>query len=173
MLFRSQDDAGNLCHWIDLALHLIGPGPEPVSLAVSPAISREPISIDAERIFTVTFDEGSVASFALTARGDPVRGVQEQLEVRRGDLTLRLDDLWKLSGLRSGMPLRRRTLWRDKGHARMYEAAVSRLLGGEPAAYPLADLRRGAEIQLAATELVRSDRPAGPVRELVETSRFR
>ena len=165
--------AGNLCHWIDLALHLLGPGPEPSSISVSPRVSGEPTGIDAERAFTIAFDDGSAVSLMPTARGDSVRGVQEAIEIRRGSLTLVLDDLWKLRGLRDGRPLRRRTLWRDKGHARMYEAALRRFERGEPAAYPLDDLRRGSQAQLAATELLRAGIPAGNVDDLVAAARRR
>ncbi len=69
--------AGNLCHWIDLALHLLGPGPEPVSVSVSPRVSQEATGIDAERAFTLALDDGSTVSLIPTARGDSVRGVQE------------------------------------------------------------------------------------------------
>lgn len=165
--------AGNLCHWIDLALHLMGPGPEPVAVNVSPRVSDEPIGIDAERTFTISFDDGSSVTLLPTARGDSVRGVQEQIEVRRGPLTLRLDDLWRLHGLRGGRTLRGRTLWRDKGHACMYEAAVARFEAGESAAYPLDDLRRGGEVQLAATELLHEGTMGGAVADLVAAARER
>lgn len=165
--------AGNLCHWIDLALHLLGPGPEPVSVSVSPRVSAEPTGIDAERTFSIAFDDGSAVSLVPTGRGDAIRGVQEQIEVRRGPLTVRLDDLWKLRGLRSGRSIRRRTLWRDKGHTRMYADAIRRFDSGVPAAYPLDDLRRGGEIQIAATELLLAGLPGGEVSELVAGSRAR
>lgn len=165
--------AGNLCHWIDLALHLLGPGAEPVSVSVSPRVSPEPTGVDAERTFSIAFDDGSAVSLVPTGRGDSIRGVQEQIEVRRGPLTVSLDDLWKLSALRSGRPMRHRTLWRDKGHGRMYADALRRFDSGEPAAYPLDDLRRGAEIQIAATELLLAGLPGGEISELVAASRSR
>ncbi len=99
---RGTRVAGNLCHWIDLAFHLLGPGPRAVEVAVSPRVSDDPRDADAERAFTITFDDGSVATLMPTTRGDSVRGVQEQIEIRRGGLALRLDDLWRLNGLRAG-----------------------------------------------------------------------
>lgn len=165
--------AGNLCHWIDLSLHLLGPGPEPVSVSVSPRVSEDSTGIDAERTFTITFDDGSTVSLVPTGRGDSVRGVQEQIEVRRGQLTIRLDDLWKLRALRSGRPIRRRTLWRDKGHGRMYANALSDFQQGRPAAYPAADVRRVAEVQIAATELLTAELHGGDIAELLTRSRAR
>ena len=165
--------AGNLCHWIDLAIHLLGPGPEATSVSVSPRVSDDPTGLDAERTFSIAFDDGSTVSLVPTGRGDSIRGVQEQIEARRGRLTLRLDDLWRLRGLLAGRPIRARTLWRDKGHARMYGEALARFESGRPAAYPDEDLRRVGEIQIAATELLLAGESGGPVSELVERSRAR
>lgn len=165
--------AGNLCHWIDLAFHLLGPGPQAVGVAVSPRVSDDPRDADAERAFTITFDDGSVVTLVPTTRGDSVRGVQEQIDIRRGDLALRLDDLWLLRGVRRGVPVRHRTLWRGKGHARMYRGALARFAAAAPASYPAADLRRVGEVQLAATEAVRSGRAAGTVAELLAAARGR
>jgi len=163
--------AGNLCHWIDLAFHLLGPGARATELAVSPRVSPEPGGLDAERAFTIAFEDGSSVSLVPTGRGDSVRGVQEQIEVRRGSLTLRLDDLWRLTGLRAGIPVRRRTLWRDKGHGRMYAEALARFAAGRPAAYPATDLQRVCEVQLAATELLRSGARGGALPELLGNAR--
>jgi predicted dehydrogenase len=159
--------AGNLCHWIDLAIHLLGRTARATSVSVSPRASSEPGGLDAERTFTILFDDGSTVTLLPTARGDSVRGVQEQIEVRRGTLTLRLDDLWKFNGLRNGTPIRRRTLWRDKGHGRMYADALARFRDGRPAAYPPEDLQRVAEIQIAATRLLESGGSEGSLPDLL------
>ena len=165
--------AGNLCHWIDLAIHLLGPGPEATSVSVSPRVCPEATGLDAERTFSIAFDDGSTVSLVPTGRGDSIRGVQEQIEARRGPLTLRLDDLWRLRGLRAGRPIRARTLWRDKGHARMYGEALDRFASGRPATYPADDLRRVGEIQVACTELLVAGLPGGDVSELVSRARAR
>ncbi len=165
--------AGNLCHWIDLAFDLLGPERRAVQVSVSPRVSADPGDADAERAFTITFDDGSMACLVPTTRGDSIRGVQEQIEIRRGRLAVRLDDLWHLTGVRRGVPIRRRTVWRGKGHERMYRRALERFAAGEPASYPAADVSRVAEVQLAATEAVRSEVPAGEVGDLVEAARSR
>lgn len=159
--------AGNLCHWIDLAVHLLGPGPEPAAISVSPRVSREPTGLDAERSFSIGFDDGSAVFLVPTGRGDSVRGVQEQLEVRRGSLTIHLDDLWRLRGVRRGRPISARTVWRDKGHARMYAAALQRFAAGRAASYPADDLHRVSRIQLAATKLLTTGATSGTVTELL------
>jgi predicted dehydrogenase len=165
--------AGNLCHWIDLAIHLLGPRPQAISVSVSPRVSADPTGLDAERTFSIAFDDGSTVSLVPTGRGDSIRGVQEQIEARRGDVTIHLDDLWRLRGLRAGRPIRARTPWRDKGHARMYGEALDRFASGRPATYPADDLRRVGEIQIALTELLLAGEPGGDVSELVRRSRER
>ena len=165
--------AGNLCHWIDLAFFLLGPKRRAIEVVVSPRVSADPRDADAERAFTITFDDGSVATLVPTTRGDSVRGVQEGIEVRRGGLALRLDDLWRLSGLRRGLPLRHRTLWRGKGHGAMYRHALERFATGAAATYPVADLRRVGEVQLAATAAVRAGRSGGAIDALLAAARAR
>jgi predicted dehydrogenase len=148
--------AGNLCHWIDLAVFLIGRDAEPTSVTVSPRVAEGVIGDDAERCFSVEFGDGSAVFVIATGRGDPVRGVQELIEARRGSVTVRLDDLWRMVVLRGGRASSRRTLWRDKGHQRMYREALRRFTRGEPAAYPIGDLATVGSIQIAASAVARS-----------------
>ena len=148
--------AGNLCHWIDLAVFLIGRGADPTSVTVSGRVVPGAIGDDAERCFSIEFSDGSAAFLVATGRGDPVRGVQELIEARRGAVTVRLDDLWRMVVLRGGRASSRRTLWRGKGHQRMYREALGRVASGDPAAYPIEDLAAVSSIQIAATELAGS-----------------
>jgi len=147
--------AGNLCHWIDLAVALVGPRGVPIAVSLSGRVDEGAGGADAERAFTVEFDDGSAATLIATSRGDGIRGVQERIDIRSGDLSLHLDDLWRLEVLKGGTMRRHRTLWRDKGHQRMYREALGRFARGEDAAYPLRDLELVGATQLAATELAR------------------
>jgi predicted dehydrogenase len=148
--------AGNLCHWLDLAIHLLGPGANPIGMTVSPRIAPGLAGLDTERALSIQFSDGSAAVLVATDRGDDIRGVQEHIEARRGSLTARLDDLWRLALLRQGRISRRRTLWRDKGNQRMYRDAFRRFTRDEPALYPIRDLALVIALQLAATDLVTS-----------------
>jgi len=154
---------GNLCHWIDLAVFLLAERPMPVSLTLSPRISDPEQPIDEERVLMVTFEDGSLLTIVATSRGDEVRGVQEQIEIRRGGTTVAIDDLWKMRVRRGGIDRRSRTPFRHKAHADMYRAALRRFLHGEPATYPTADMVLVSAIQIAATELARSDGLSGEI----------
>lgn len=151
---------GNLCHWIDLAVFLIEDGPLPVSLTMSPRLPGTEPGSDEERVLTVTFEDGSLLTVLATIRGDDIRGVQEQLEIRRGRTTITIDDLWKLRVRSEGIERSSRTLFRDKAHSTMYREALGRVVAGRPAVYPLRDLVVVSAIQIAASDLARTDERA-------------
>jgi predicted dehydrogenase len=147
---------GNLCHWIDLAVFLLDGKPLPVSITLSPKISGSGSTIDEERVLTVTFEDGSLLTILATSRGDDMRGVQEQIEIRKGHTTIIVDDLWKMRIRSGGLDRFSRTLFRQKAHSNMYRAALRRFLRDEPAKYPLSDIVLVSAIQIAASDLARS-----------------
>ncbi len=151
---------GNLCHWIDLAVFLMEDRPLPVTLTLSP---RPPgrQSDDEERVLTVTFEDGSLLTILATSRGDDIRGVQEQIEVRRGRATVTIDDLRRMRVRSEGIDRHTRTAFRDKAHARMYAEALGRVVRDEPAVYPVRDMIVVSAIQIGASELARSGEGAG------------
>lgn len=156
---------GNLCHWIDLAVFLLEERPLPVSVTLSPRVPGSVQALDEERVLTVTFADGSLLCILATGRGDDIRGVQEQIEIRRGHTTVTIDDLWKMRVRHAGVDRRSRRLFRQKAHANMYRTALRRFLDGEPALYPAADIVLVSAIQITATELARSDRVQGEIPE--------
>jgi predicted dehydrogenase len=152
---------GNLCHWIDLAVFLLDGRPMPVSVTLSPRIPGSDPGNDEERVLTVTFDDGSVLTVLATTRGDDIRGVQEQIDVRRGRTTITIDDLWKLRIRSGGIERYSRTLFRDKAHATMYREALGRVVAGSPSVYPVRDMIVVSAIQIVASDLARVDGRAG------------
>ena len=53
-----------------------------------------------------------------------------------------------------------RTLFRDKAHATMYREALGRIVAGQPAVYPVRDVVVVSAIQIAASNLARTDERA-------------
>ena len=151
---------GNLCHWIDLAVFLLEDQPLPVSVTLSPRIPGTEPGSDEERVLTVTFEDGSLLTVLGTTRGDDIRGVQEQIEIRRGRTTITIDDLWKMRVRSGGIERYSRTLFRDKAHSAMYREALGRIVAGQPAVYPVRDLVVVSAIQIAASDLARTDQLA-------------
>jgi predicted dehydrogenase len=151
---------GNLCHWIDLAVYLIDGQPMPVSVTLSPRMPGTEPGNDEERVLTVTFEDGSLLNVLGTTRGDDIRGVQEQLEARRGHTTITIDDLWKYRARTDGIEHFSRTLFRDKAHTAMYREGLGRIKAGRPSIYPVRDMVVVSAIQIAASDLARTDERA-------------
>ena len=151
---------GNLCHWIDLAVFFLEDQPLPVSVTLSPRMPGTELGSDEERVLTVTFEDGSLLTVLGTTRGDDIRGVQEQIDIRRGKTTITIDDLWKMRVRSGGIERYSRTLFRDKAHVAMYREALGRVVAGQPAIYPVRDLVVVSAIQIAASNLARTDQVA-------------
>ncbi|MGB6573076.1 MAG: Gfo/Idh/MocA family oxidoreductase [Trebonia sp.] len=154
---------GNLCHWIDLAVFLIDGSPMPVSTTLSPRLPGTEPGSDEERVLTVTFEDGSLLTVLGTTRGDDIRGVQEQMDIRRGQTTITIDDLWKYRVRSDGIERYGRTLFRDKAHTAMYREGLGRIKAGQPAVYPVRDMVVVSAIQIAASDLARSDERAAAI----------
>jgi predicted dehydrogenase len=154
---------GNLCHWIDLAVFLLHARPLPVSVTLSPEVSGTAGAIDEERVLAVTFEDGSLLSILATSRGDDIRGVQEQIEIHKGQTTVMIDDLWRMRVRHGGIDGSSRTLFRNKAHRDMYRTALRRFLRGEPAVYPPGDMVVVSAIQIVASELARNGEVQGEI----------
>jgi predicted dehydrogenase len=148
---------GNICHWIDLAVYLLEGSPLPVSVTLSPQVPGSEAGSDEERVLTVTFEDGSLLTVLGTTRGDDIRGVQEQMDIRRGRVSITIDDLWKLRIRSGGIERYRRTMFRDKAHAAMYRDGLARIAAGKPSGYPVRDMVIVSAIQVTASDLVRTD----------------
>ena len=153
--------SGNLCHWIDLAIFLLEGRPMPVSVTLSPRMPGSEPGSDEERVLTVTFEDGSLLTVLGTTRGDDIRGVQEQIDIRRGRTTITIDDLWKLRIRSGGIERYSRTLFRYKANSTMYREALSRIVAGQPSVYPVRDMIVVSAIQITASNLARADQRAG------------
>ncbi len=148
---------GNLCHWIDLAVYLLDGSPLPVSIMMSPRVPGSEPGSDEERVLVVTFEDGSLLTALGTTRGDDIRGVQEYMDIRRGLTSVAIDDLWKTRTLSEGIQRSSRTLFRDKAHTTMYREGLGRVAADQPSAYSARDMVVVSAIQIAASDLIRTD----------------
>ena len=148
---------GNLCHWIDLAVFFLEEKPMPVSVTLSPRMPGTGPDSDEERVLTVTFDDGVPAD---SARHDPRRrhprraGADRHPPGQDHDHDRRpVED----AGRPVGIEHYSRTLFRDKAHTAMYREALGRVVAGRPAVYPVRDVVVVSAIQIAASNLARTD----------------
>lgn len=103
---------GNLCHWTDLSLALLG---RERALPCSVVPVTPPGSLS-DFSFGIRFNDGSVAAFTFSAKGHTFEGVREMVNVHRGDALLSMVD-FKVT--RIDVLHRRtefRTFFRDHGH---------------------------------------------------------
>ncbi|MGI9166229.1 MAG: Gfo/Idh/MocA family protein [Pyrinomonadaceae bacterium] len=143
---------GNICHWIDLSVYLIGSATQPVEMVLTAPADKCP---DEERGVNILFGDGSSATIIATTRGDSTLGVQEFIEIRKADLTIKIDDFRKMIATRGGHAVYQRRTLRDKGHERMYRECMERMKNNEPSSYPMRDLRLTTMLTIRATEMVR------------------
>jgi predicted dehydrogenase len=144
---------GNLCHWIDLAHHLIGGECVGVRALAGETGQTETVSAILE------FVDGSVATLVATDAGDDLGGVTEYLELRGGETTVIVDDYRRLIRLEEGRRRVRRAR-REKGHRRMYQDLRRHWLDGAPPAYPAEDILAVAR---TTAEVVRALGPPAAV----------
>jgi predicted dehydrogenase len=138
---------GNLCHWLDLGVHCIGQRPVDVSV-----VSPPDVPAGDEASVVVRFADGSRLTVVATDKGNPLRGVQEHIDIRRGDLTLVIDDFLGMKVQERGRQRVHRTVVRDKGHLAMYREFIRNAEEGGGAVYSDADLRRSAVLYLTARD---------------------
>jgi predicted dehydrogenase len=141
--------AGNLCHWIDLAVFWIPSTPERVTVAANEHLGAD------RSFFSLHFADGSMVHFTANDLGDPTRGVQERIHVQGKEQEIRLDDHLKLQHWVRGKWRTHRALKRDKGHERMNRDYLQRIMEGSPSPYPKEDLIATTRIQNAFIELGR------------------
>jgi predicted dehydrogenase len=142
---------GEACHFIDLAMFLVGALPVRV-FAAAPAGSTEPTFL------VVRFAEGSVLTLTYvtsSARGLP----KERLEVFGGGRAWVLDDWRALRTFGAGRTRRVRRWTPAKGHREELAAFVSAARSGGPEPIPFAELAGTTQATFSALESFRRGVP--------------
>jgi len=145
---------GNLCHWFDFACCFID---APVRRIT--AVSAAENGFD-ETAINVVYEDGSLLNLVASERGNGLRGVQEYIEVRKGDVTLAIDDFLSLRVQQGRRQRVVRHRLRDKGHLRMYRAFQRCVLDSRPFFYSKQDLARSSTLYLDAVSAL-----SGPQQE--------
>lgn len=139
----------NLCHWIDLGVLLTGHRPvEIVCLAGRDFQFSSGVSI--------RFEDDSVVSLISGTNGNGLRGVQEYIDIRRGYLTIEIDDFMKMTVLDAGRRRVYRAWPRDKGHAVMYRSFSRACATGGGTKYGLSDFVRSCVLTEEICQMFRT-----------------
>ena len=138
---------GEVCHFIDLLLHLAGTAPV---MAKTISLPNEGRYSSDNLLVTVHFANGSLGSVVYVANGNKRFG-KELIEVFGGGLAARVDDYGSLEIHSGGKKIQRRSrLRRDKGHRDEWEAWVRAISGKGPAAIAFDELVLTTRTTLAA-----------------------
>ncbi len=103
---------GNLCHWSDLTLEIVGiDNAFPCRIVpCSPAGSKS------DFVTSIEFADGSMAALTFSAKGHTFEGVREILNLHRGDLLAEIKDFKSVSIVRGAARDSFSSLRRDHGH---------------------------------------------------------
>jgi predicted dehydrogenase len=103
---------GNLCHWSDLTIHLVGLD-NCFPCSISPAVA-----VDSKSDFSVSisFADGSQAGLTFSAKGHTFEGVREYLNVHKGNLLANLRDFGSLELVTINKTDTVSKIHRDHGH---------------------------------------------------------
>ncbi|MVB00172.1 hypothetical protein GN330_23270 [Nitratireductor sp. CAU 1489] len=142
---------GNLCHWTDLTLELVGH--EKAFPCTITAIAAPQAKSDFAISFL--FDDGSVAGITFSAKGHTFEGVRETLNAHRGDVLLTLSDFKTLRLDRVEKKSTTSSFFRDHGHrANVINSYIAVRDGDNSKATSLQYSRATAKLFLGVKEAV-------------------
>jgi len=126
---------GNVSHWTDLTLHLIGRG-KLLPCEISPAT---PAGSKSDYVVAINFPDGSAAVISFSAKGEVFEGVSEILNLQKGDCLAHLNNFEQLVLELGASRKVYKPFFRDHGHCdnirHSYAAACSATEPGEDAEY--------------------------------------
>jgi len=103
---------GNLCHWTDLTLHLVG-FENAFPCKITPSC---PDNAKSDFVVSVVFKDQSCATITFSAKGHTFEGVRETLNIHKGDMLANLSDFKSLAIDVIEKKYKFKTLFRDHGH---------------------------------------------------------
>ena len=103
---------GNLCHWSDLTLEIVGLD-KAFPCRVVPC---SPAGAKSDFITSIEFADGSMASLTFSAKGHTFEGVREILNLHRGDLLAEIKDFKSISIVRGAFRKTYKSFRRYHGH---------------------------------------------------------
>ncbi|MBP7275691.1 MAG: bi-domain-containing oxidoreductase [Kiritimatiellae bacterium] len=131
---------GEVCHFLDLAMHLAGAGPVSLAAQVIPDPEHHWDSVSVN----LAFANGSIATVAYYANGAS-SVPKEYLEVACAGETVIIEDfrMTRKFGRRAGQY---RGRGQDKGHAKEIECFLQAVKSGGPAPIPFDDIRTSMQM---------------------------
>jgi predicted dehydrogenase len=116
---------GNMCHWIDSYVSIVGD--ELLPVIITPSRGSE---VDRNVSVSYTFGEGSIGTVTFACRGEIVDGVREYFWGQVGNIMVSIENFDRMV-IEEGFERRVSKSWpRDQGHRRSICAPYEALVGG-------------------------------------------
>jgi len=141
---------GEGCHFIDLARALAG---SPITRVFASG-RRDDV------VITLDHANGSIATIAYTASGDPRSG-KERIEVFGGGITAVIDDFTHTTVTRGGKPDHLKTA-QNKGHQEELARFVAMVTNAAPPPMSLDELHNSSAATIAVVEALAVGAPIAP-----------
>jgi predicted dehydrogenase len=103
---------GNLCHWTDLTLKLVGLE-KAFPCNITPTV---PENSKSDFVFSVLFADRSCATITFSAKGHTFEGVKEVLNIHKGNLLGNITDFYTLNIEVVEKKIKKKLIYRDHGH---------------------------------------------------------
>ena len=104
---------GNLVHWIDLSIYWIDSLPIEINMLTDDTDTL---------VMSILFENGSIVNISVGDEGNSLRGVQEFIEIRYDNETIKINDYLDFVWLDiNGKKKKSSRLTRNKGHDLMYQ----------------------------------------------------
>ncbi|NGX17023.1 Gfo/Idh/MocA family oxidoreductase [Wenzhouxiangella sp. XN24] len=140
---------GNLCHWSDLTLQIVGLE-KAFPCRIVPC---SPVGAKSDFVTSIEFADGSMAALTFSAKGHTFEGVREVLNLHKGQVLAEIKDFKSLSLMRGATRWTHSSWWRDHGHrANILNSHKGSRYGEPKSAADLAYLVATAELFLKIRE---------------------
>jgi predicted dehydrogenase len=119
---------GNLCHWTDLTLQLVGED-NAFPCTIVPAT---PAGAKSDYVVSIIFADRSCASITFSAKGHTFEGVREVVNIHKGDVLANLTDFQSLTVDIVDKQYKKKLLHRTHGHGANIMNSVTNEKGETP-----------------------------------------
>ncbi len=142
--------ASNACHWIDLSYLLVG-GKRPISVTSVPSSKGRK---DLNYSMSIDFEDGSIAVIVFSDRGENLLGGYEWIDIKRGEVSVFIDDFRRMKARKNGRTIKRWKGSRQKGHRQEIDEVIDAFMNRKPLPIPFEDLVAVSSIIFCARESV-------------------
>ena len=147
---------GEVCHFVDLARHLVGTAITSVQADATGATGDTGATGTCDDLSAaLSFADGSLATIAYTALGDDSYG-KERIEAFAGGTVVTIDNFRSLTVTEDGRTTTKKGRSQDKGHGAALKAFADAVAAGGPPAIDEAELIETSLATLALAESLQS-----------------